>query len=800
MNVSNLPVSEITDKVNEALKHNPGLVITAPPGAGKSTLLPLTILEGLEGGGKILMLEPRRLAAIQIASRMARILGEECGQTVGYRVRFDTRVGPLTRIEVVTEGILTRMIISDPTLEGVDAIIFDEFHERSLICDEAAALALHTRNLLRDDLKLIVMSATIDPEPICRWLGVPHISSRGRMFPVETVLSDIHADASNCAEAAVKAVRRAHESDSGDILVFLPGEAEIRKAAEALENTLGDTAVLPLYGMLDRKLQQKALSPSPEGGRKVVLSTPVAETSLTIEGVRVVIDTGLCRKMVFNPQTALGRLETVRISRDMADQRAGRAGRLGPGKCYRLWSLADDTRMNPTRVPEILEADLAPLVLDIAAWGADPDELPWLTPPPKANLVGAQRLLRDLGALKTGSTMITGRGTALSGIPAHPRIANMILKSRSVALETTGADLAALIEDRDPLGSDPSAGADLCLRVRKFHSPQYRTLIHARTDRSPASDFEIGSLLAAAYPERIAKASQDGPGHFILASGQKASVDSGDPIAAYDWICVAALGVRNTGEGRIFLAAPLDPMDISELHQTRDILAWDSRKGGVVARSERRIGCLPVDSRALDNPDPDEITAVICQAAPKEGLSMFDFSDEVAAMQQRIAAVSSWHPEMNLPDVSTSALLEKAAEWIPYHIGSARTIAELKKIDLRTVIWSMLDYNTQTEVDRLAPTHIHLPNSKRAKVEYRQGAHAPIVRVRLQEVFGMSETPRVDGGSRAVLMELLSPGFKPVQLTSDLKSFWSGTYFEVRKELRRRYPKHAWPEDPGKAI
>ena len=869
MKLPDLPVLEIADAVNAALVASPRLVVTAPPGAGKSTVLPLTLLYGGAApkppaainpfptlpsqspgagrsadadfaalnhqapvlGGKILMLEPRRLAARQIAERMAALLGEPVGRTVGYRIRFESRVSAATRIEVLTEGILTRMLVDDPALEGVGVVIFDEFHERSLQSDVALALTREAQQLLRPDLRILLMSATIDTDALCAALDAPLLESKGRMFPVEVLHTPEEATAENVAERVAHWVRVALREHEGDILAFLPGEGEIRRCAELLSVIPGPSSVIPgtssavipgstgdlqvkiypLYGLLPPEEQRAAIAPSAPATRKVVLATPIAETSLTIEGVRVVVDGGFCRRMVFDPQNALSRLETVRISRDMADQRGGRAGRVAPGICYRLWGMATEARMAPTRVPEILEADLAGTVLDAAAWGESHiEELPWLTPPPAGHIAQATQLLVLLGALDEAGR-ITPHGRALASLPCHPRIAQMLLKNEAApsADNRLAAEIAALLEDRDPLAGNEN-DASLDSRLDALHAAgrsgrwgriaqmaeQYRMLATKRTKIGNRSQGTVGSLLGAAYPERIARARPEGRGHFQLATGELAAVSPDDPLSACEWLAVASVSVHPGGEGRIFLAAPLDPEDLPELIRSRDRVAWDSKAGAAVAQRERRIGGLLVDARPLSEGVREQLTQAICEAAQKEGTAMLDFSEEVGNLQRRVASVAAWHPELELPDLSTEAVLKTAPQWLPPFVGRATTVAELKKIDLAAALWTLLDYAQQQAVERLAPSHIEVPTGSRIRVEYRQGAEAPVLRVRLQECFGLLDTPRVDDGRRPVLMELLSPGYKPVQLTSDLRSFWTNTYFEVRKELRRRYPKHAWPDDP----
>ena len=778
IHASNLPVLGISGRLNALLAERSAVVVTAAPGAGKSTILPLTILEGLSEG-KVLMLEPRRLAARQVAERMAWLLGEKVGETVGYRVRFESRVSARTRVEVITEGILSRMMLDDPTLDGVNVLIFDEFHERSLASDEALALARQTQNILRPDLRIVIMSATIDTDAICSVLDAPLLASEGRTYPVDVRYAD---------------------SDT------LP-----RSCAELLNGELGATAICPLYGMLPFEEQNRAIAPSGPGERKVVLATSIAETSLTIEGVRIVVDSGLYRTQVFSPQTGQSHLETAMVSRDMADQRAGRAGRLAPGTCWRLYTENMARSMKPTRVPEILEADLVPLALDLAVWGAS--DLPWLTPPPAWKLSQARSVLEGLGALQDGK--ITPSGRRLAAFPCHPRLAKMLdMASGNASLAALASDLAAIIEDRDPLSSEEH-GTDIDLRVTMLRqarsrrsserrwmrtmraAEQYRRLAKAPEDNSEASWSDEGRLLAAAYPERIGKACQDG--EYMLASGDMVLIDRTDPMAASEWIVAVSANVQQGAAGRIFLAARVEESELLHAARVTDKVAWDPRENALVARREWRVGGLLVKSVPCSDVPREKLIEVLCDAAAKYGTSMLDFSDAVQNLQRRVAAVASWHPDMGLPDLSTQAVLCRAADWLPFYAGKATTAAELRKIDLVQALWGLLDYSQQQEVERLAPSHIEVPTGSHIRLEYRQGADAPVLRVRLQECFGMTDTPRVDAGRLPVLMELLSPGYKPVQLTSDLASFWSGTYFEVRKELRRRYPKHSWPDNPLEA-
>lgn len=796
-----LPVSEIADAVMESLARTPRLVVTAPPGAGKSTLLPLALLEGLSEG-KILMLEPRRLAARQVASRMAEMLGEPVGRRVGYRVRFESRVSDMTRVEVITEGIMERMLIEDPTIEGVSVVIFDEFHERSLSSDTSLALALEAQQVIRPDLQIILMSATIDTTTLCQRLSAPSISSAGRMHDVGIIHCEDY-DPRDCAAVVARAVVRAHREQEGDILVFLPGQAEIVRCAELLGDTLGTTRVLPLYGRLSPELQHQVLARPREGERRVVLATSIAETSLTIEGVRTVVDSGLCRTPVFDPSSGLTRLATITVSLDMANQRTGRAGRLSRGVCYRLWSKAAEHRMKDSREPEIMSADLAPMVLGIAAWGeSNPRRLPWITSPPEGHVSVARSLLESLGAV-SGDGSVTSLGRRLSQMPCHPRIARMLTCASSDALRATACDIAALLEEKDPLNDENDA--DITTRIAILRqqrarrggrwqrvadvAAQYRRLAKVEADNSSVESEDVGRLIATAYPERVAK--RCGDGRYRLASGEYVTLGEDDALSRHDLLAVAS-----AARG-ISLAAPISADDVASMGRWVDNVSWDSRAGRVVVGSELRVGALVLDTRQAGGDYRQLVVDAIVGAAPKDGLSMFDFNDDVVKLQLRIATVAGWHPDLELPRVDTESILATCAEWLPMYIGKATTAQELRKIDMCAVIWGIVGYDGQCAVERLAPSTVRLPGGRNARVDYRRGAEVPVVKARLQDCFGLMETPRLDDGRRPVLMELLSPGFKPVQLTQDMEGFWRTTYYEVRKELRRRYPKHRWPDKPN---
>lgn len=799
--IHELPVGEVTAEVNAALRQKPRVVVTAPPGAGKSTLLPLTIMTDTPEG-RILMLEPRRLAARQVAQRMAEMLGERVGQTVGYTIRFESRVSDRTRIEVVTEGILQRMLVDDPTLDGISVVIFDEFHERSLYSDIAYALTLEAQRLIRPDLKIIIMSATIDTDYICGRFDAPLIESKGRAYDVE-IIRAAESDANTCVADTAAAIRRALREQSGDILAFLPGQGEIMKCRDLLANLSSDIHICTLYGMLPFEEQRHTLAPSPAGTRKIVLSTPIAETSLTIEGIRTVVDSGFYKGMVFDAHSGLSHLETMRISLDMARQRSGRAGRLSEGVCYRLWSNPVELRMKESRVPEIEEADLSSMVLDIAAWGEnDVFALPWLTPPPRDKVFKARQLLYSLGAVNDKGE-ITPHGRKLARIPCHPRIAQMLTVADDNATKALGADIAAILDEKDPINDENDC--DITTRIILLRearrrgnggrfgriikiAEQYRRLVSAQEDNTIPDQTAIGALVALAYPERTALRVADC--RYRLANGDEVRINAEDALSSRKFLAIASLGKR------IFLAAPVDEAVLRDMGTWNEKLHWDNKQGRVVARRELRLGALLLDTAVSDSIDRAQITEAICAAAVKDGRSMFDFTDDVTRLIQRIETVAGWHPELELPDVSVDRLLETSREWLPLYIGDATTVRELKRIDICQVVWGLLTYDLQQSVDAIAPSHYRLPNGRNVRLDYRVGADSPVLSARLEDCFGIRETPRVDNGTRPMLMELLSPGYKPVQLTKDIASFWSTTYHEVRKELRRRYPKHPWPENP----
>ncbi|MBI9059816.1 MAG: ATP-dependent helicase HrpB [Labilibaculum sp.] len=808
-----LPITEVIEEVKEQLSETNTLLVNAPPGAGKSTLLPLALLEeNWLNGQKIIMLEPRRLAARSIAMRLSELLGEKVGERVGYRIRFDNCTRANTQLEVVTEGILTRMLQSDNALEGVGLVIFDEFHERSLFADVALALAREAQQVLRPDLRLLIMSATLDMPKLKNILNAPSIVSEGRQYPVEIKYTG-ETDPYLLAELTASVVGKAVNEQSGDILVFLPGEAEIKSCEEILKRKHSGISIHPLYGQLPAGKQYAAIMPHKEGKRKIILSTSIAETSLTIEGITSVVDCGFGRTLQFNPNTGLSKLETVEITCDSADQRAGRAGRLAPGVCYRMWTKATHLRLKEHRVPEIEQADLTSLVLEMAKWGVDDiNSLTWLSPPPKGSIAQARELLHQLDALNNGQ--ITKHGKTIHQLPCHPRLAHMLLMAKEEGLSALACDVAAILEERDPLGRE--VGIDINLRIealRRYRSgdlknkklmriaksaKQYQKMLHIQEDNGTVDPFETGLILVFAYPERIAHATPGNNAQFKLANGKIAAAGHRDDLAHEEWLAIANMHAHD-GVGKIFLASPLNPQDLVPMVKSIETVSWDTKKGGFQASSDLKIGSIILQTKPLRNFNPELKVQAISDAITKEGAWLLDFNKEVEQWQNRVNSLQIWNPEQNWPDVSTKNLLETNSKWLAPYLSNIKKPEDLKKIDLKTVLQHHIDYKLQSELERLAPDKIKVSSGSNIKLNYQLKGQAPILSVRLQEVFGLLETPKVNNGKINILLHLLSPGFKPVQITNDLASFWGNAYFEVRKELKARYPKHHWPDNPLQA-
>lgn len=707
-----LPVREIIPSVQEHLSKSNTLIVNAPPGAGKSTLLPLAIFnEHWLEGKKVLMLEPRRLAAKTIAERMSSLLGEDVGQSVGYRIRFENKISNKTRIEVLTEGILTRFIHSDNSLEGVGLVIFDEFHERSIHADVAMALCREAQQRLRPDLRIMVMSATLDMPQLTQILKAPVAQSQGKQYPVEIKYTG-EADQFLLSEMTAKIVTKAVKEKDGDTLVFLPGEADIKQCEGILRKELKGFVIHPLYGMLPPGKQYSAIMPDKTGKRKVVLATSIAETSLTIEGIKIVVDSGFGKTSKFDPQSGLSRLVTQRISKDSADQRAGRAGRLSPGTCYRMWSENIQENMTEHRIPEIMEADLSSLVLDMAQWGiVDPHQLTWLTPPPKATVAQAVETLHQLNALENGR--ITEHGKKIHSLPCHPRIAHMLLMAEEENRLPLATDLAAILEERDPLKRE--AGIDINLRVealRRYRKEKgqgkqlgriekvaasYRRLFEIKEDNGQQDPYETGVLLAHCHPERIAFARPGNNAQFQLANGKYASASHKDELAHESWLAIANLDARE-GMGKIFLASPLNPKDLVPLVKEQEVISWDTEDGTLKASKDLRIGSIILKSKPLPAPSDKFRIKAISDAIKKEGDFLLPFTEEVKEWQERILQLKKSEPQTGWPDVSTSTLLLTNYEWLTPYLTDIEHPDDLYELDLLEILQKFL---TKEQQDRL---------------------------------------------------------------------------------------------------
>ena len=815
--------------LRHALASGNAAVLVAPPGAGKTTAVPLALLnESWLASGRILLLEPRRLAARAAASRMAALLGERVGDTVGWRMRGDTRVGAATRIEVVTEGVLTRMLLDDPTLDGVGLLCFDEFHERSIHGDTGLALGLQTQAVLRPDLRILVMSATIDGARVAALLGTaPVLTSDGRAFPVTTAFRPPRAE-QRMEEATVSAVRDAVASHDGDVLVFLPGAREIRRAAAMLDGNLGDSIdIWPLFGMLDARAQDAAIAPSQAGRRKVVIASAIAETSLTIEGVRVVVDSGWSRIPRYDARSGMTRLDTVRVSRASADQRRGRAGRVAPGHCIRCWHEHDDAALRAFASPEILDADLGPLALDLARAGVDrTDELAWLDAPPAAAFSQARTLLRELGALDA-TGRITAHGSAMSQLGVHPRMAHLLMMARSRDAMGLACDLVAILEERDPVRAidarqlDP----DLALRIDVLRggrravpaglSVDEGALVRCRetaralrdrmgvrrTEESAGADHTaLGELVALAYPDRVARR-RDGVGaKYLLRNGSGAFMrDQGSSLAREEWLACAALDDAGR-DATIQLAARVDAATIRDLYRdqitrTRTVTA-DAASGRVRGTITESLGAITLVERNADDLSDDERIVALLDLVMQDWPERLPFSDSALRMRERLAFLH--RHDARWPDVSDTALKADVAHWLAPAIRTARSLDDLRHADLASALLDRVDWSLRATLDRDAPTHMVVPSGSRIPVDYAD-AEAPVLAVRLQELFGATETPSVLNGRVPLVIHLLSPAHRPVQVTRDLPGFWRSSYADVRKDLRGRYPRHAWPEDPTTA-
>ena len=800
------PVDDIISDLKAALTARPSAILVAEPGAGKTTRVPLALLKEIWAENKkIVMLEPRRLAARAAATRMAETLNEAVGETVGYTVRLDRKVSVRTRIEVVTEGILTRRLQSDPELADTALVIFDEFHERNLDGDLGLALCLDVQANLRPDLKLLIMSATLDVGLLQNQMrGALSLVAKGRMFPVKTHYLE-KATRQTIVTDVVRAVNQVAQKTKGSMLVFLPGESEIRRVAAELNRDLPDasTDIRPLYGAMALGDQDEAIKPSSPSRRKIVLATTIAETSLTIEGITAVIDSGFKRVARFDPASGMTGLETIRVSQASAEQRRGRAGRLGPGECFRLWPEVETKALKPHDAPEIENADMAQLVLELANWGvARREGFPWIEEPPAGAFSQAQGLLKQLGALD-GAFAITRHGKAMARLALHPRLSHMVLTAHEKGSGKAAAEMAALIAERDGLPRDTTADAETrMMQLKGFARDRWKQTVKQilsqggikGDDESPLA---AGVLLALAYPDRIAQ-QRGGHGRFRMAGGQGAVLEAHDPMARSEFIAIALLHAGQ-GEAQIFLAGTLTRDDIdrhfSELVTTDERVFWDLKSQSVSALRVINLGALVLEERPLTDADPEQVVAAMVEGVRAMGLNCLPSSEAAQMFRSRINFLRRVLPERQWPDLSDDHLLATIAQWLAPYLAAITRKAHLQRLDMLMIMRSLVPPEFLAKLDTLAPARMQVPGGGFYKVDY-EGEGDPVLRVRLQELFGLHTTPVIAGGKARLKIELLSPAGRPVAVTQSLETFWINAYPDVRKDLRGRYPKQFWPEDP----
>ena len=805
---SPLPIDAALPELTAALRARNTAVLVAPPGAGKTTRVPLVLAEEAWAAPnalkrrRILVLEPRRLAARAAAERMAKTLGEKVGETAGLRVRFGSKVSARTRIEIVTEGVFTRLVLDDPMLEGVAAVLFDEFHERSLDADLGLALARDVQQGLREDLRLVVMSATIDGARVAKLLGnAPMIASEGRAFPVDTRY--LGRDPRPIEPQMADAIARAVRADAGSVLAFLPGAAEIRRTAAQLEGRLGkDIDVVALYGALAGDEQDRAIAPAAPGRRKIVLATSIAETSITIEGVRIVIDSGLARVPRFEPDVGVTRLETVRVSRAAADQRRGRGGRIEPGICYRLWDEPQTASLEPFARPEILSADLSSFTLDLAAWGSTPEQLAFLDPPPRPALAEAKALLAELGAIDTDGR-ITDEGQKLRQLPLPPRLARMVVDAAAFGAALDAAEIAVLIGERGLGGDDvdlthrlDNLRRDRSPRARDARAMAARWADVAKSQGTGGEESSVGAILALAYPERIAKNRGGGTGAFLLVNGRGANVDAASPLARDPFLAVAEM-TGSAAAGRILLAAPITPDEIearfADRIVTRDEVTFDQASASLRARRQRRLGAITLGEQPMPVETNEESARILALGVARLGIERLPWSKALRQWRDRVMFLRTAEGD-EWPDLSDAALAADT-DWLASLFYNKTALPELSADDFASALTARLPYSLQRRLDAEAPTHFAAPTGTQAAIDY-EAEGGPKIAIRVQELFGLDRHPAIAGGKIPLVIELLSPAHRPVQTTRDLPGFWRGSYAAVRTEMRGRYPKHPWPDDP----
>jgi ATP-dependent helicase HrpB len=857
-----LPITDVLAPLQQHLLSCRQLVLEAPPGAGKTTLVPLALLDQpwlqLK---RILMLEPRRMAARAAAFRMADLLGESVGQTVGYRIRQETKISKQTRIEVITEGILTRMLLQDPSLEGIAAIIFDECHERSMDGDLGLALALQSRELFRDEatpLRIILMSATLDSQGISQMLGeqqTPVLRSAGRMYPVDIIYGRAYRYDDNVVERIVKQLLQILDDETGSVLVFVPGQAEIRRCQQQLAPQLSTqqqatTVVMALYGALSLNEQQRAIAPlSDSRQRKVVFATDIAETSLTIQGISVVLDSGLRREPRFDPASGMTRLSTSRISKDSSIQRMGRAGRLSHGRCYRLWSEEQQKQLAQQSTPEILQADLSPLILQLLSWGIDDiTELQWLDLPPKGAVSQALQLLNELGATEVkqqqstddiqyqqlGDWQISAHGEAMASMPTHPRLAHMLLRSLPIRAQPIAAGLAALLSDRSPLSDEHGADLSAQLAVVLGQSPcrkkhqgwlhrcqkqaksflqllQKQSITAAGSKQTLNEDQQLAYLLACAYPDRIAVRKSEHSKQYQLSNGRIATLRETDSLSKQSWLVVAELGGRVGREGKkqddiIYSACALEPIlfehALNDLVQQRDHMQWDDKSERFIAEQQDAIGKLIIGRRSIDKISSQQKRQALLALVTKRGLNILPWTKAIRQWQGRVALLYHVHnsdsAENLWPDLSDSRLLRTVEQWLGPYLDPVNKLSDFKKLDLSTILANLLAWPLPQQLKEQAPLSIQVPSGSNIQIDYSE--NPPVLKVKLQEMFGCHNTPTIANGNIKLMVHLLSPAQRPLQVTQDLAGFWQSSYFEVKKDMKGRYPKHPWPDDPLQAI